>query len=136
MSGIPASCDYLVIGSGAAGAAVAARLSEDPDARVVLLEAGGKDRSPLSRLPGLGFAIGAHRFETPDAAALAAVQGKPALAIWGEADRTLGAEHFLPLFSELFPAAPIHRLAGVGHYSFEDAPHQISRLIAEFLQAT
>ena len=60
MSELPNNCDYLVIGSGAAGAVVAARLSEDPDVSVVLLEAGPKDRSLLSRLPGLGFAIGAH----------------------------------------------------------------------------
>ena len=30
-----------------------------------------------------GFATGAHRFETPDAAAERAIRGKPALAIWG-----------------------------------------------------
>ncbi|MEX3811047.1 alpha/beta fold hydrolase [Paraburkholderia sp. BR13439] len=82
-----------------------------------------------------GFAIGAHRFEVPDAAALDAIRSKPALAIWGDADRTLAAEHLLPLFSELFPLAPIHRLAGVGHYSFEDAPQEIAGLIVEFLKA-
>ncbi|NKB56959.1 MAG: glucose-methanol-choline oxidoreductase [Alphaproteobacteria bacterium] len=60
MNGLPAACDYLVIGSGAAGAVVAARLSEDPDVRVVLLEAGGKDDSLLFKLPGLEFAVGAH----------------------------------------------------------------------------
>ena len=59
MTDLPHACDYLVIGSGAAGAVVAARLSEDPDVSVVLLEAGPKDNSVLSRLPGLGFAIGA-----------------------------------------------------------------------------
>ncbi|CAG4909832.1 alpha/beta fold hydrolase [Paraburkholderia gardini] len=82
-----------------------------------------------------GFALGAHRFEAPDAAAVDAVRSKPALAIWGDADRTLASEHFLPLFSELFPQAPVHRLAGVGHYSFEDAPQRIAELIATFLKA-
>ena len=81
-----------------------------------------------------GFATGAHQFETPDPAAERAIRNKPALAIWGEADRTLHAEHFLPLFSAIFPAAPIERLPGVGHYCFEDAPETISRLIADFLQ--
>lgn len=83
-----------------------------------------------------GFAIGAHRFEVPDAASRRAIQSRPALAIWGMADRTLHAEHCLPLFSELFPQAPIHRLAGVGHYCFEDAPETIAAQIAEFLQHT
>ncbi|WP_159727976.1 alpha/beta fold hydrolase [Methylosinus sp. Ce-a6] len=81
-----------------------------------------------------GVAIGAHRFETPGAAALSAIRRAPAMAIWGEADRTLGAEHFLPLFAELFPAAPIHRLPGVGHYSLEDAPDRIASLVEEFLR--
>ena len=52
--------DYIVIGSGAAGAIVAARLSEDPACQVCLVEAGGPNSSWLSKLPGLGFAIGAH----------------------------------------------------------------------------
>ncbi|TXH81275.1 MAG: alpha/beta fold hydrolase [Rhizobium sp.] len=83
-----------------------------------------------------GFATGAHRFETPDPAADRAIRSKPALAIWGEADRTLHAEHFLPLFSAIFPSAPIERLRGVGHYCFEDAPEAIASLIADFLRRT
>ncbi|AOI90900.1 alpha/beta fold hydrolase [Burkholderia pseudomultivorans] len=83
-----------------------------------------------------GFAIDAHRFEVPDAAALDAIRSKPAMAIWGDADRTLAAEHFLPLFGELFPRAPVHRLAGVGHYCLEDAPQEIGDLIRAFLAAT
>ena len=83
-----------------------------------------------------GFATGAHRFEVPDAAARRAIATKPAMAIWGMADRTLHAEHFLPLFSELFPDAPVHRLPGVGHYSFEDAPGAIADHIATFLAQT
>lgn len=80
-----------------------------------------------------GLAIGAHRFEVPDAAAQRAIRAKPALAIWGDADRTLQAEHLLPLFSALFPHAPIHRLPRVGHYSLEDAPDAIGSLIETFL---
>jgi pimeloyl-ACP methyl ester carboxylesterase len=81
-----------------------------------------------------GFAISAHRFETPSAAAAIAIRAKPALAIWGEADRTLNAEHFLPLFTDVFPKAPVHRLQGVGHYSLEDAPDQIGALITQFIR--
>ena len=47
--------DYIVVGSGSAGAIVAARLSEDPDTSVLVLEAGPEDRSYWSRIP-LGFA--------------------------------------------------------------------------------
>lgn len=83
-----------------------------------------------------GFATGAHRFETPDAATDRTIRARPALAIWGEADRTLGAGHFLPLFSEIFPNAPIHRLAGVGHYCFEDAPGDVATLVAGFIGRT
>lgn len=80
-----------------------------------------------------GFAIGAHRFEAPSPAASREIQGRSAMAIWGEADRTLQAEHFLPLFMALFPNAPVHRLPGIGHYSPEDAPRAISTLIANFI---
>ncbi len=47
--------DYIVVGSGSAGAIVAARLTEDPGTTVLLLEAGPPDRSYWSRIP-LGFA--------------------------------------------------------------------------------
>lgn len=83
-----------------------------------------------------GFATSAHRFEMPDAAAQRAIRSLPALAIWGMADRTLGAEHFLPLFRELFPQAPIEELPGAGHYSFEDAPEAINERVAAFLRQT
>lgn len=83
-----------------------------------------------------GFATDAHRFEVPDAHALREIQSKPALAIWGLADRTLHAEHFLPLFSALFPHAPVHKLAGVGHYCLEDAPEIIAAHVTAFLRYT
>ncbi len=47
--------DFIVIGGGSAGSAIAARLSEHPDADVLLLEAGGSDRHPFFHLPA-GFA--------------------------------------------------------------------------------
>lgn len=43
--------NYVVIGSGSSGSVVAARLSEDPKVRVLLLEAGGADRSFWTRVP-------------------------------------------------------------------------------------
>jgi choline dehydrogenase-like flavoprotein len=43
--------DYVVVGAGSAGCALAARLSEDPAARVLLLEAGGRDRSLNIKIP-------------------------------------------------------------------------------------
>ncbi|TXN38448.1 alpha/beta fold hydrolase [Flagellimonas hymeniacidonis] len=81
-----------------------------------------------------GFAEGAHQFEPVEAVTAKELSKKPALAIWGMADKTLQPEHFLPLFSEAFPNGKIHRLEGVGHYSLEDAPGEIALLIKAFLK--
>lgn len=47
--------DYIICGAGPAGCALAHRLSEDPQVRVLLLEAGGRDSHPLFHMPA-GFA--------------------------------------------------------------------------------
>lgn len=43
--------DYIVVGAGSAGAIVAARLSEDPGTRVLLLEAGGSHKHLNVQMP-------------------------------------------------------------------------------------
>lgn len=56
--------DYIIVGAGSAGCTLANRLSEDPDTRVLVIEAGGSDRHPYITVPlGFGKILNERRFD-------------------------------------------------------------------------
>jgi choline dehydrogenase len=76
MSTMDTSCDIVIVGAGSAGCTLAARLSEDPNLRVTLIEAGTPSKYPWLSIPiGYFKTVGnpAHdwQFETEPEAGMA-----------------------------------------------------------------
>lgn len=56
--------DYVIVGAGSAGCALAARLSQDSRIRVVLIEHGGSDFGPLIAMPAaLSYPLNMRRYD-------------------------------------------------------------------------
>jgi choline dehydrogenase len=57
------SHDYVIVGAGSAGCVLAARLTEDPDVQVCLIEAGPPDAADEIHLPAGVLAVGTSKYD-------------------------------------------------------------------------
>ena len=76
--------DYVIVGAGTAGCALANRLSADPRHRVLLVEAGGSDNYIWTKIP-VGCACSLHR--APASAARVATRHEEQCRVQGVAGR-------------------------------------------------
>lgn len=75
--------DYIIVGAGSSGCVMADRLSRDPNNRVLLLEAGGRDTNPLIHMPkGIGKLVLDPRYIWNHAVRQPRVPGEPATETW------------------------------------------------------